>query len=306
MNFHPEGCLYPTAENQAAIQSVSGLTEAMYTQRILEAKAYMCDSHHNLIIDFGFMKGVIPRNDGAIGIREGTTRDIAILSKVNHPVSFVVTGFAADVYQQQYAVLSRRKAQELCMAQYVKRRLPGDVIDAVITHIEPFGVFADIGCGIVSLLPIDAISVSRIDHPAERFRTGMQIRCVVKTIENDRITLTHKELLGTWQENACQFRAGETVSGVIRSVESYGVFVELTPNLAGLAERKEEVFPGQQASVFIKSILPERMKVKLIIIEAFPKEQRQPSLPTYFFSGAHMERFQYSPLESAKEIITIF
>ena len=54
-------------------------------------------------------------------------------------------------------LLSRRAAQEKCREEFICKLSPGDVIDARITHMEPFGVFADIGCGIVSLLPIDAI-----------------------------------------------------------------------------------------------------------------------------------------------------
>ena len=95
--------------------------------------------------------------------------------------------------------------------------------------MEPFGAFADIGCGVVSLLPIDAISVSRIDHPRERFSVGMDIRAMVRSVENRRITLSHKELLGTWEENAAAFAPGETVAGIVRSVEPYGIFVELAP-----------------------------------------------------------------------------
>ena len=160
--------------------------------------------------------------------------------------------------------------------------------------MEPFGAFADIGCGIVSLLPIDAISISRIDHPRERFEVGMNIRAVIKSIENGRITLSHKELLGTWEENRNRFQVGETVAGIIRSVEPYGVFVELTPNLAGLAEAKEGVEAGQQASVFIKNIIPSRMKVKLIIIDTFDYTYRPP-MPEYFFTGDHMDSFSLFP-----------
>ena len=94
----------------------------------------------------------------------------------------------------------------------------------------------------------------------------MDIRAVVRMKDENRITLSHRELLGTWTENAERFRVGETVAGIVRSVESYGIFVELTPNLAGLAELKENVHAGQQASVFIKSILPNRMKVKLVLV----------------------------------------
>lgn len=306
MQFYPEGHLLDTPENAAAMQSPAALTEAMREGRILESRAVLCDNNHDLIVDLHFMKGVIPREEGALGIREGTVRDIAILSRVNRPVCFLVQDFVRDGEGRLTAVLSRRAAQERCQAQYISALAPGDVIPARVTHLEPFGVFADIGCGISSLLPIDAISVSRIDHPRERFLPGMDIRAVVKTIENGRVTLSHKELLGTWEENAARFHAGETVGGVIRSIESYGVFVELAPNLAGLAELKENIFPGQQASVFIKSVLPSRMKIKLIIIETFDGEPRKPQPPEYFFAGDRMEEFIYSPPQSEKLIYTRF
>lgn len=91
----------------------------------------------------------------------------------------------------------------------------------------------------------------------------------------------------------------------MRSVESYGIFIELTPNLAGLAELRENVQPGQQASVFIKSILPGRMKVKLVIVECFDYDYK-PEPPAYFFTGDHMEAFVYSPPECEKRIETYF
>lgn len=306
MKFYPEGHLIDAFENRAATQSPTSLAEAMRDQKILEAKALMCDSKHNLIVDFKFMRGLIPREEGAIGIQEGSVRDIAIISRVNRPVCFLVQDFIRDEYGRITALLSRRAAQEKCRREYIDQLAPGDVLDARVTHIEPFGVFADIGCGVVSLLPIDSISVSRIEHPRERFSVGMDIRAVVKSRENGRITLSHKELLGTWEENAAKFRPGETVAGIIRSIESYGVFVELAPNLAGLAEVKENIFPGQQASVFIKSILPPRMKIKLIIIETFDGEAAKPSPPEYFYHGGHMEEFVYSPPQSEKHIATVF
>ena len=212
-----------TFENRAALQTPASLAEAMRDGKILEAKAVMCDSKHNLIVDLKFMRGLIPREEGALGIKDGTVRDIAILSRVNRPVCFLVEDFTRDEYGRITALLSRRAAQEKCREEFVRRLSPGDVINARITHIEPFGVFADIGCGIVSLLPIDSISVSRIEHPRERFMVGMDIRAVVKCRESARVTLSHKELLGTWEENAARFRPGETVGGIIRSIESYGL-----------------------------------------------------------------------------------
>ena len=117
-------------------------------------------------------------------------------------------------------------------------------------------------------------------------------------------TLSHKELLGTWEENAALFSAGQTVSGVIRSVEEYGVFVELTPNLAGLAEPRSDAAVGQQASVYIKSIIREKMKIKLIIIDSFEADFSPPL--HYFYDGDVLEEWEYSPAECRKRISTRF
>ena len=117
-----------------------------------------------------------------------------------------------------------------------------------------------------------------------------------------------RELLGTWEENAAQFSEGQTVRGIIRSVESYGIFVELMPNLAGLAEYRDDVYPGQTAAVYIKSIIPDKMKIKLIIIDS--EDSDSPVIPLPYFvdtqSITHIDHWRYSPQCSNKVIETIF
>ena len=272
---------------------------------ILEARAVLCDSEHNLIVDLGCMRGFVPREEGAVGIREGTVRDIAVISRVGRTICFVVSDIVTDADGRELAILSRTRAQKRCIADYVNTLTAGDIIPAKVTHLEPFGAFCDIGCGVVALMPIDTISVSRIEHPDERFAVGMDIRAVIKSRVGTRITLSHKELLGTWEENAADFAVGETVAGVIRSIENYGAFVELTPNLAGLAELREHLQVGSAASVYIKSMIPRRMKIKLIIIECFAAPPVV-TPPRYFLQQGHIDRFVYSPLECDKTIVTDF
>ena len=165
------------------------------------------------------------------------------------------------------------------MAHFLEHLRPGSVVAAVVTHLESFGAFVDIGCGIVAMLPIEYISVSRISHPAERFRPGQKILAAVRSVDRERrrFTMTHRELLGTWMENASWFAPGETVRGVVRSVKPYGSFIELAPNLSGLADAREDLRPGDAVSVYIKSIRPERMKIKLQVIEKLPsREEPEP------------------------------
>lgn len=304
--YKPEGWLLNTYENVNFIRNLSGLQEAFAQGKILEARATVCTADHDLLVDFGFCRGIIPRSEGALGITEGSTRDIAIISKVNKPVCFKILSLDTDSTGAITPVLSRRLAQQRCMEEYVSLLSPGDVIDARVTHLETFGCFVDIGCGIPSLIPIDCISISRIAHPRDRFSPGQYIKAVVQSTEaSGRITLSHKELLGTWEENAALFSPGETVAGIVRSVEDYGIFVELTPNLAGLAELKPGVAPGQQASVYIKSLIPEKMKVKLIIVDAFDARYRVEE-PHYFISSGHLSHWEYSPAVAPKRIFSTF
>jgi small subunit ribosomal protein S1 len=302
----PEGWLLETNENREALRTVSGLIRARDEGRTLEARALICDSGHNLIVDLDCMRGIIPREEGALGIEDGTARDIAVISRVNKPVCFKVLEINHQPDGKNVAILSRRVAQQEAKRLYISRLTPGDVIDCRVTHLEPFGCFVDIGCGIASLIPIDLISVSRISHPRDRFRVGQDIKAVVKSVEaGERVFLTHKELLGTWEQNSIQFAAGETVAGIVRSIESYGIFVELMPNLAGLAEPKEDVRVGQHASVYIKNLIPEKMKVKLIIVDSFDAEYKAED-PEYFITSGHISRWTYSPDVCEKIIETVF
>lgn len=296
-------------EGFAAGQSytLNALEKYKETGQIIEGKALMCDNFCNLTVSLGNYKGIIPRELSAMGISEGQTKEIAVISRVNKQICFKVIDILPTENGEPKVILDRASAQEEALEYMIQNLSPGDVIDAKITHMEPFGVFADIGCGIVGLLSIENISVSRITHPKDRFYTGQNIKAVIKSIDyqTKRFTLSHKELLGTWQQNADLFSVGMTVCGNIRSVEPYGIFVELTPNLSGLAEYSPEAEEGQQATVYIKNIIPEKMKIKLNIIDTFYSEQKPPD-PVYFTDDGHLDKFTYSPDRSERIIETVF
>lgn len=292
--YVPEGILMDTPQNRTAMSDPSHLLAAKEREEVLEARAVMCDSQHNLRVELPCMEGIIPHNEGAIGIAEGTVRDIALLSRVGKPVSFVVSSIETSPDGHTRALLSRRRAQQLCKERFLSRLCIGDIIPARVTRLESFGAFCDIGCGSVALLPIACMSVSRISHPRDRVAVGDLLRCVVTSLEEGRICLSMRELLGTWEENASLFSQGETVLGTIRSIEPYGIFVELAPNLAGLAEPFEGARVGQTAGVFIKSILPEKMKIKLIIIDTHDPVGKPASL-RYFVEEEHIDNWCYAP-----------
>ncbi|MBE6632246.1 MAG: S1 RNA-binding domain-containing protein [Ruminococcaceae bacterium] len=309
-NYRPEGFYLNTSENREYISSLQGLEKAMNSGKILEAPVILCDSEMSLRVDLYGIKGIIPKEECVFVPAGEIVKDIAIITRVGKAVCFKVMSIEKDEEGRPCVILSRRAAQLECMNNYLLQLVSGDIIPARITHLEQFGAFVDIGCGIISLLSIDCISVSRISHPRDRFITGMQIMAIVKSIDYDtgKIFVTHKELLGTWDENAALFTPGQTVAGIVRSIEEYGIFVELTPNLAGLAEYKEDVCVGQTAAVYIKSIIPEKMKIKLVLIDSYKGELIPPKMSyfTDFKKVTHIDSFQYSSFYSDKIIESEF
>jgi len=270
---------------------------------ILQAPAVVCTQSHDLLVDLGCCMGMIPRDETAIGIREGTVREIAIVSRVGKPVSFMVT----DISAAGQVTLSRRLAQEQARSHLFQTKICGDIIPAVVTSLAPFGAFCDVGCGLTALMGIETISVSRISHSKDRFREDQPIFAVIRELDHQtgRIQLSHRELLGTWEENAAMFEPGQTVTGIVRSVKDYGAFIELSPNLSGLAEPNPDLHPGEIVSVYIKSILPERLKIKLVALRRLdPATQPQKPLH-YFHTAGHIDSWRYGT-EALAKTVTVF
>ncbi len=287
--YPPEGLYAPPPGKEA-------LRQGLQTGEIFRAMCTKCDEFHDLHVELGEIKGVIPRNEAALGITEGTAREFAILSRVGKPVSFQVTGFDAA----GNAFLSRRAAQMEARDYFLNALHPGDVIPAVVQTPSSFGVFCDVGCGFTALMRIDRCCVSRQEHTRDLYRPGQEIWAAVLSVDDQEgfLNLTGRELLGTWEENAADFRQGQTVPGVVRSVMPYGIFVELTPNLSGLAEPQPDIQVGDSVSVFLRAVLPQKHKIKLNILEKLPAPL-PPAQLQYRVTSGHLHSWEYFPGSAA-------
>ena len=266
--FVPEGWieeLEPISRQRLNIAKETGET--------LQGFVTKCDTNYNLHVDLGNdMIGIIPRKEvEAINVDEfGIPKSSLSVNKVNKLVQFKVKEFE-DIEMENSRIILSRKDVGVEVINWVKSDLKlGDKLSGVVKNITKYGAFVEIGGGIVGLLHIEDISVVRIRTPEERFKVGQKVDVVVKSIDkqNSRLILSYKELLGSWEENIENFEEKTTVVGIVREIEKSksGIFVELKPNLAGLAEYKEGIEYGEKVSVYIKKIIPEKKKVKLIIV----------------------------------------
>lgn len=249
--------------------SLEELNLASEKGNIMQAKVTKCDNNYNLYLDLGNnMTGIIPREEiEAINVdNTGFPKPNICTSKINKFVQFKVK----DTSKKEAIILSRRAVGKEAMNWMKNDLKEGMKVYGIVKNIRPYGAFVEIGGGIVGLVHIEDISVARIKSPFERLKIGQKINVVIKSIDRktNRVILSYKEMYGTWEENIQEFNEGMTVKGIARETEKSknGIFVELRPNLIGMAEYKENIEYGQEINVYIKKIIPEKKKVKLLII----------------------------------------
>ena len=249
--------------------SLDELNIASINGNIMQAKVTKCDSNYNLYLDLGNnITGIIPREEvEAVNIDEtGFPKPNICTSKIDKYVQFKVK----DTSKKDSVILSRKAVGREAMDWMRNDLKEGMQVCGIVKNIRPYGAFVEIGGGIVGLVYIEDISVARIKSPFERFKIGQKINIVVKSIDRktNRVILSYKEMFGTWEENIEHFNEGMTVKGIARETEKSknGIFVELRPNLIGMAEYKEDIEYGQEVDVYIKKIIPEKKKVKLLIV----------------------------------------
>ena len=152
-------------------------------------------------------------------------------------------------------------------SNFIENLQVGENVKGIVKNIKPYGAFVDIGYGKVGFVYIEDLSVARIRTPYERLKIGQEINIKVKEInkENGKINLSYKEMFGTWEENADKFKKGMHVNGIVRETEKNknGIFIELLPNLVGMAEYRNDLTYGQNINVVIKKIDYDKKKVKL-------------------------------------------
>jgi len=119
----------------------------------------------------------------------------------------------------------------------------GTHVKGKVRSFIDYGAFIELEDGIDGLLHNSDISWTRkINHPSEVLKKGQKIDAVVLSVdaENRKLSLGVKQLVtDPWPEFLAKFKPGTVAEGTITKITNFGLFVELAPDLEGLAHISE-------------------------------------------------------------------
>lgn len=264
LKFKPEGW-----NNEITPLDKNKINAYMQKNETLQGLVKECDDNYNLYIKFeNGLTGIMPRQEvEAINVeKSGLPKTNLCTGKVHKFVQFKIK----EAKDENHVIVSRKEVQEEAL-EWIKKDLEeGQKVTGIVKNIKPYGAFIEIGGGVVGLVHIEDLSVARIKTPFERLNIGQKVEVVIKSIERStgKVILSYKETLGSWEENAEKFAIGIKTKGIIRETEKNknGIFIELAPNLVGMAEYEEGFEYGQTVDVYIKKIDNQRKKIKLLIV----------------------------------------
>ena len=207
---------------------------------------------------------------------------------VGKTFEFLITTFeekGKNIVISRRALLARE--QEKARKAFYETMSVGDVMNATVTKIMPFGAFVRISEGVEGLVHVSELSWSRSAQPESMVKVADTVQVKVISIEADKkpglmkIGLSMKQLIeDPWERAGENFHAGEKILGTVTRCANFGAFVEVASGIEGLVHISEmsykkrvlkpedEVSIGETVSVLIKEVDLEKRRLSLSIRDA--------------------------------------
>ena len=193
-------------------------------------------------------------------------------------------------------ILSRKdlieKEREEAFENVANQLVVGDTVEGKVSRLTNFGAFIDVG-GVDGLVHISEISYKHIDKPSDVLKAGQDVKVKVIGIDNDRnrISLSIKQTLPSpFEEATSGLTEGDIIDGEVKTLTSFGAFVEVADGIQGLVhvseisnkhvEKPSDVLKvGQDVKVKVLSIDPSERRISLSIKQADPDAKSESSRP---------------------------
>ena len=205
--------------------------------------------------------------------------------RIKHPSEIVNVGDEIDVKVLKYD--RERSRVSLGLKQLgedpwvsIKARYPGSTrVTARVTNLTDYGCFAELEEGVEGLVHVSEMDwTNKNIHPSKVVQVGDEVEVMVLDIDEERrrISLGIKQCKSNpWEDFSGQFNKGDKISGTIKSITDFGIFIGLDGGIDGLVhlsdiswnEVGEEAVrrfkKGDELDTVILSVDPERERISL-------------------------------------------
>jgi small subunit ribosomal protein S1 len=205
--------------------------------------------------------------------------------RVKHPSEVVTVGQEVEVRILKFD--RERSRVSLGLKQLgsdpwenIARRYPANThVFGKVTNIADYGAFVEIEDGVEGLVHVSEMDwTNKNVNPSKVVQTGEEVEVMVLDVDEERrrISLGLKQCKANpWKEFAENFNRGDKVSGQVKSITDFGVFIGLAGNIDGLVHLSDISWdiPGEEAvrsyqkgqliEAMVLSIDPERERISL-------------------------------------------
>jgi small subunit ribosomal protein S1 len=242
------------------------------------------------LTDYGAFIELEPGIEGLVHVSE-----MSWTKRVKHPSKVVSIGdeveaVVLDVDERDRKISLGMKQIEENPWTVIEERYPvGTRVSGQVRNITNFGIFVGLEEGIDGLVHVSDISwTEQVKHPSERFEKGDEVEAIVLKIdkENEKFSLGIKQLEpNPWEDILKKYTVGSEITGPVKSVTDFGVFVQLEEGIDGLVysselaperiENPAEHFQeGQEVTALVVKVDANEQKISLSIRAVNDKAER--------------------------------
>jgi len=196
------------------------------------------------VTDYGAFVEIEPGVEGLIHISEMTwSRRMKHPSKVVKP-NDQVEAVVLEVHPKERRIsLGLKQLEPNPWTTIDNRYSVGSVVEGRVRNMTDFGAFIEIEEGIDGLVHVSDLSwTKRVKHPSEVLKKGQTIQAVILAIDSaaHRLSLGVKQLQpDAWESFFQNHQVGDTVTGKVSRLASFGAFIELAEGVEGLCHFSE-------------------------------------------------------------------
>jgi small subunit ribosomal protein S1 len=137
-------------------------------------------------------------------------------------------------------IVSEKAAWEEQHREKLEKYHVGETVNGRVTGVVDFGAFVEFDEGLEGLVHISELAWQRVEDPHNLIQVGAEVQAKIIGIEGNKISLSMKQLTDDpWIRAVEKYKVGQVVKGRVTKLNPFGAFIELDPEIHGLAHISE-------------------------------------------------------------------